>query len=302
MKRPPIRSMPRSLISKNILSRRARAHCAMPSRRRGSTTSRASRTRSAPLSGFISTNSWPPTTRWPDSKPLSRRGRHNGNTAERSGHGRHYRTRDCAVRRSILHHRARMENRKTRPQGDRLHADLRAARNHTRSRYAAARHRRRRRSARGHPRRCLLPELYLPHSALDHRTRRVGPYRFRRRHAVPVDLRRDSQSVRYVEDDVSPCLFPLFRRSAELPGRYRGKFLRQRDGGAPARSRRAARAEERPMRDNCRIVLTGMFCEQPPLNLIKSLELSGCYVVDDDLLLVTRWLTGDVAIEGDPLR
>ncbi len=32
-------------------------------------------------------------------------------------------------------------------------------------------------------------------------------------------------------------------------------------------------AEERPRRDNCRIVLTGVFCEQPPLNLIKSLEL-----------------------------
>jgi benzoyl-CoA reductase subunit C len=64
----------------------------------------------------------------------------------------------------------------------------------------------------------------------------------------------------------------------------------------------AARAEERPIRDNCRIVLTSAFCEQPPLNLIKSLELSGCYVVDDDLLLVTRWLTGDVAIEGEPLR
>jgi benzoyl-CoA reductase subunit C len=64
----------------------------------------------------------------------------------------------------------------------------------------------------------------------------------------------------------------------------------------------AARADERPKRDNCRVVVTGMFCEQPPLNLIKSLELSGCYVVDDDLLLVTRWLTGDVEIEGDPLR
>ena len=61
----------------------------------------------------------------------------------------------------------------------------------------------------------------------------------------------------------------------------------------------AARANERPERDNCRIVLTGMFCEQPPLNLIKSLEMSGCYVVDDDLLLVTRWLTGDVDIEGE---
>jgi len=64
----------------------------------------------------------------------------------------------------------------------------------------------------------------------------------------------------------------------------------------------AARTEERPRRDNCRIVLTGAFCEQPPLNLIKSLELAGCYVVDDDLLLITRWLTSDVPTEGDPLR
>ncbi|MCC6888359.1 MAG: benzoyl-CoA reductase subunit C [Hyphomicrobiales bacterium] len=64
----------------------------------------------------------------------------------------------------------------------------------------------------------------------------------------------------------------------------------------------AAKAEDRPRRDNCRIVLTGAFCEQPPLNLIKSLELAGCYVVDDDLLLVTRWLTDDVPTEGDPLK
>ncbi len=64
----------------------------------------------------------------------------------------------------------------------------------------------------------------------------------------------------------------------------------------------AARRTARPRRDNCRIVLTGVFCEQPPLNLIKSLELSGCYVVDDDLLLVTRWLTADVPTGGDPLQ
>jgi benzoyl-CoA reductase subunit C len=64
----------------------------------------------------------------------------------------------------------------------------------------------------------------------------------------------------------------------------------------------AAEVEERPMRDNCRIALTGMFCEQPPLNLIKSLELAGCYVVDDDLLLVTRWLIGDVPTEGNPVE
>jgi benzoyl-CoA reductase subunit C len=60
--------------------------------------------------------------------------------------------------------------------------------------------------------------------------------------------------------------------------------------------------EDRPRRDNCRIVLTGVFCEQPPLNLIKSLELAGCYVVDDDLLLVTRWLTADVPTDGNPLQ
>jgi benzoyl-CoA reductase subunit C len=64
----------------------------------------------------------------------------------------------------------------------------------------------------------------------------------------------------------------------------------------------ATRREERPRRDNCRVVLTGVFCEQPPLNLIKSLELAGCYVVDDDLLLVTRWLTADVPTDGNPLQ
>jgi benzoyl-CoA reductase subunit C len=64
----------------------------------------------------------------------------------------------------------------------------------------------------------------------------------------------------------------------------------------------AVRTEERQRRDNCRIVLSGVFCEQPPLNLIKSLELAGCYVVDDDLLLVTRWLIGDVPTEGAPIQ
>ena len=34
-----------------------------------------------------------------------------------------------------------------------------------------------------------------------------------------------------------------------------------------------------------RVVLTGAFCEQPPLALIKSIELSGCYVVDDDFMV-----------------
>ena len=59
---------------------------------------------------------------------------------------------------------------------------------------------------------------------------------------------------------------------------------------------------ERPKRDNARIVLTGSFCEQPPLGLIKSIEMAGCYIVDDDFMLVLRWLLDQVPMEGDPLE
>jgi len=64
----------------------------------------------------------------------------------------------------------------------------------------------------------------------------------------------------------------------------------------------AVRAEQRPQRDNCRIVLNGVFCEQPPLSLLKAIEMSGCYVVDDDFTLIGRWLLQDVPVSGDPLR
>jgi len=64
----------------------------------------------------------------------------------------------------------------------------------------------------------------------------------------------------------------------------------------------AVEHEDRPMKDNCRVILQGSFCEQPPLNLIKSIELAGCYIVDDDYMLVTRWLLEDVPSEGDPIE
>ncbi len=63
----------------------------------------------------------------------------------------------------------------------------------------------------------------------------------------------------------------------------------------------ATAREERPRRDNSRVVVTGAFCEQPPLSLIKSIELAGCYIVDDDFMLVNRWEKSDVAADGDPL-
>ena len=64
----------------------------------------------------------------------------------------------------------------------------------------------------------------------------------------------------------------------------------------------AARVTEAPQRDNCRVVITGVFCEQPPLGLVKSIEMAGCYIVDDDFMLVTRWLLEEVPTAGDPLE
>jgi len=59
--------------------------------------------------------------------------------------------------------------------------------------------------------------------------------------------------------------------------------------------------EDRRAMDQARVVLTGSFCEQPPLGLIKTLERAGCYIVDDDFVPVLRWLREDVPTEGDPL-
>ena len=64
---------------------------------------------------------------------------------------------------------------------------------------------------------------------------------------------------------------------------------------------RAAELIQRPKRDNARVVINGSFCEQPPLALIKSIEMAGCYVVDDDFMLVNRWLLDEVPADGDPL-
>jgi benzoyl-CoA reductase subunit C len=60
--------------------------------------------------------------------------------------------------------------------------------------------------------------------------------------------------------------------------------------------------ETRPARrqDRIRVVFEGGFCEQPPLDLIRTIGRS-CYVVDDDLLIGLRWIVTDVEADGDPL-
>ena len=86
-------------------------------------------------------------------------------------------------------------------------------------------------------------------------------------------------------------LFTLLRAGEKVPAEA---FLEK------AREYLATEAEA-PLRDRCRVVVLGAFCEQPPLGLIKTIERAGCFIVDDDFLLGNRFLGEDVPLDGDPL-
>jgi benzoyl-CoA reductase subunit C len=64
----------------------------------------------------------------------------------------------------------------------------------------------------------------------------------------------------------------------------------------------AASSVKRPTTDQTRVVVVGAFCEQPPLGLLRTIERAGCAVVDDDMILVSRWFTEPVRETGDPWK
>jgi benzoyl-CoA reductase subunit C len=104
----------------------------------------------------------------------------------------------------------------------------------------------------------------------------------------------------YRERSRRPWVFPLseaflFLRAGNLlPPEEHTALLREYLEAAP---KDATRREQ----DQSRVILVGMFCEQPPQGLLLTLERAGCSVVDDDLLLGLRWLTREVPMDGDPL-
>jgi len=53
--------------------------------------------------------------------------------------------------------------------------------------------------------------------------------------------------------------------------------------------------------DKMRVVFEGGFCEQPPIDLLQTIDRS-CYLVDDDLMIGLRWFLDDVPESGDPLH
>lgn len=55
--------------------------------------------------------------------------------------------------------------------------------------------------------------------------------------------------------------------------------------------------------DKVKVVISGAFCEQPAIGLIKAIEEAGCYVVDDDYMLGSRMIIGDIESTGkNPLE
>ena len=121
------------------------------------------------------------------------------------------------------------------------------------------------------------------------------------RHSIAI-YNQNRQAIRelYQARSRQPWVYPtselyLFLRAGNvLPPEEHTELLRQYLKLAPLE-------EDRKEKDHSRVVLVGMFCEQPPLGLLLTLERAGCWIVDDDLLLGMRWLTGEVEVEGDPL-
>ncbi len=58
----------------------------------------------------------------------------------------------------------------------------------------------------------------------------------------------------------------------------------------------------KPM-DKIKVVVSGAFCEQPPISLIKTIEMAGCYIVDDDFMLGSRFIKGEIPDNSnDPIE
>lgn len=122
------------------------------------------------------------------------------------------------------------------------------------------------------------------------------------RHSIAVynDNRRVIREL-YRARSERPWLFPtpevyLFVRAGNLlPAEEHTALLRRYLELAP-------REDDRREQDMSRVVLVGMFCEQPPLGLLMTLERAGCWIVDDDLMLGLRWFGDDIRAEGDPME
>ena len=102
------------------------------------------------------------------------------------------------------------------------------------------------------------------------------------------DIKRESPWLIAAEDAF--CLIAL---AGFLPREEYNEFMRAL---LPMLKKRKAKKQ-----DKMRVVLEGSFCEQPPVDLLQTIERS-CYLVDDDLMIGLRWILEDVPVNGDPFH
>ncbi len=109
-------------------------------------------------------------------------------------------------------------------------------------------------------------------------------------------LARDLYALRQERPGIVPTheLYLLMRAGGVLPKEEHVEILR-----AALREYRGRAAKPR---DSVKVVLEGSFCEQPPVDLLRTLEDAGIAFLDDDLLRGPRWFQEDVPADGDPLR
>jgi len=81
----------------------------------------------------------------------------------------------------------------------------------------------------------------------------------------------------------------LVRAGTQMPVEKHNKILQMALSEIENRNRK--------VRDNIKVIIEGSFCEQPPIELIQLVEECGCYIVDDDLVLGTRWYQEDIALD-----
>jgi benzoyl-CoA reductase subunit C len=110
-------------------------------------------------------------------------------------------------------------------------------------------------------------------------------------------LVRDLYALRQAEPWKVPTseLYLMLRATLVLPVDEATAFLADYHEAVNATTGR------KPM-DQARVLLTGSFCEQPPIGLIRTLERAGCYIVDDDFVQISRWFKSDIRLDGDPLE
>jgi len=134
----------------------------------------------------------------------------------------------------------------------------------------------------------------------------------------------EEMSGRVIKDEAIFESFKAYNKRADLIGRleeYRGQHPEQLSGSESYILRMAGmqvpveehsrileealtvlETSEKRHEVKMRMVLTGAFCERPPIDMMESIEKEGIAIIADDILLGQRWWHKPLRTEGNPME